>query len=135
MELIMSSKARGILAFTTIVVLSLAVITIVVRGASSTFTAPLTISPGETLEVGGDQPGSFALTTLNEGETNVVVTADNSDFVSPVTLGPRGESTRRVASNGSVVLTNTSDQDTAQLKVTIVSYRPQTIDIRHRPTQ
>ncbi len=106
-----------------------------ILNACSTFTAPLSIAPGETLEVGGDQSGPFGITTLNEGATDVVVTCDKADFESPVTLGPSGQSTRKVASKGSALLTNTSDDDTAQLKVTIVSYRPQTVGIQQSSTQ
>lgn len=102
---------------------------LVVLNACSGPNPYVTIGPRETYEVGRSSSKPFTLTTLNEGETHVIVTCSRGDYDMPITLGPNGTTTQRIFAGGWVLLMNTSDRVDAKLKITIdpvVSKSPKT---------
>jgi hypothetical protein len=81
----------------------------------------LQIEPGKTFELGGGQEGGFVVTGKNTGPVAVVVLgkAPGASAAARGTVAPGGKVEARFAAGEMALLRNTSDGQTARLKLTI----------------
>ncbi|MEM1446948.1 MAG: hypothetical protein AAGF84_12895 [Planctomycetota bacterium] len=93
----------------------------------------LSIPPGQTFLLGGGQPGEFIVQAYNEGDVAVEISADPEDNrFKASTAYPESMIEATFKPGQTALLTNTSDETTAKLKVTITSLeRGQQLGMRY----
>jgi hypothetical protein len=81
----------------------------------------LQIEAGQTFELGGGQPGAFAVTGTNTGSVAVVVLGQREGKAAEVrgTVAPGGKVDANFAAGEMALLRNTSESRTAQLKLKV----------------
>ena len=108
--------------FTTARTMALA-LTLASAGATQAgeINSNLQIEPGQTFELGGGQPGGFAVKGRNSGTVAVVVLGELPDAraVERGTVAPGGSVDARFGPGEMALLRNTSDAKTARLKLVI----------------
>jgi len=97
--------------------------------AKTEITKTLTINPGDTYVLSGDQSGPYAVMMHNQGQADLLTTCSLSDYPRAVTLGPQGKSTRQIAAEGTATFTNSSDTEIAELTISVTSASEQAINI------
>jgi len=103
------------------------------KKADEAYNATIHARPGDTYVIGADKRGPFKLTLLNEGAGDVVVTCDHADYESPVTLGPRGTTSRFIGAHGSATVTLAPGQEAASVAITILSKHGRAVPVDFMP--
>lgn len=88
---------------------------------AGTINSNLEIEAGQTFELGGGQEGGFVVTGTNTGPVAVVVLgkAEGKAAAERGTVGPGGKVDASFGPGETALLRNTSDQQTARLKLKI----------------
>jgi hypothetical protein len=101
------------------------VLALTLAGAAATqageINSDLQIEPGQTFELGGGQPGGFTVKGRNSGTVVVAVLGKRPDgqSVERGTVAPGGAVDARFAPGEMALLRNTSDVETARLRLVI----------------
>ncbi|MEZ6191618.1 MAG: hypothetical protein R3C45_10055 [Phycisphaerales bacterium] len=102
------------------------------RVGGQTLRSGLSIPPGETFILGGDQPHGFTVRANNIGPSGVEISADpNNDGSTPTILQPGANAEAKFEQGATARLRNLSDQRTAKLNVTIWSPNNQNLGMRY----
>lgn len=90
-------------------------------GQAGEINSNLAIEAGQTFELGGGQAGRFVVNGRNTGPVavEVLTKAAGKDAVMLGTVAPGGAVDARVGSGETALLRNTSDRETARLKLRI----------------
>jgi len=90
--------------------------------AAGEISSNLQIEAGRTFELGGGQPGGFAVTGRNTGRVAVIVLGkrEGDQPVARVTVAPGSAVDARFGPGEMALLRNTSDRTTARMKLRII---------------